>query len=109
MSTLADVATSLGRDLVGEVKTSIGEDYNSLTTEQTDSIQETAIFYYELQLRAKAGEDVADKLQAVASTVQDWKVWGELGVEDAFWKGVQKVASIFGTFLGAAAKTIIPL
>lgn len=109
MSDLSELAVKLGGDVVAEVKASLGEDYASLTDEQKASIARTGVALMELQLRAKAGEDVALKLEAVESTVQDWKVWGEISADVAFWKGVQKVAQTFGSFLAGAAGKFLGL
>ena len=107
MTELTDLALGLGKEVLAEVKASLGEDYASLTDEQKQSIEDTAAKLLELQLRSKSGEDVEAQLQAVVSTIQDWKVWGEFATESAFWKGVQKVASALGSFLGGLAGPII--
>lgn len=118
MNDFAELAFSLGRDVHAEVKTSLGADYATLTLEQMQSIETTGAKYIELQLRLKLTTDPAEivaiknKLQALESIVKDWKVWGAFAIEDAFWKGVQKVAATFGSFLGGlageAASRIIP-
>ena len=107
MSDLGAVAKTLGEDIYSNVRSSLGDDWDALTGEQKDSIKETAQLYMELQLRSKTGDDVAEKLQAVESTVKDWEVWGEFAVEKAFWEGIDKAASAFGTFLGAVARTAL--
>lgn len=102
-------ASDLGKQVVDEVKLSLGDDYKSLTGEQKDSILETGtlLMKKELELAAETDEgkklEIKDQIQALESTVTDWKVWGELAIEDAFWKGVQKVASTIGSFLAAFA------
>ena len=103
MSDLKQLASALGDDVVNEVKTTLGADYDSLTDEQKDAIKRTGAKLMELQLRARSGEDVTEKLQAVESTVQDWKVWGAISASEAFYAGVQKVAKTLGTFLGGFA------
>jgi len=112
MSDFKKLAGGLGNDIVSTIRESLGDDYENLTDEQKESIKWAASKTIELQLRAKSGEDVTEKLQALESTVRDWKVWGEFGLEDAFWKGVQEVAKTFGSFLGGfaveAASRIVP-
>lgn len=108
MSEFLELAEQLSLDVVKEVKESLGGDYEALTAEQQASIKDTAVRVIDLRLRLKAGEDVADKLQAVESTVKDWKVWGQIGADVAFWKGVKVVAETLGTFLAGAAKGFIP-
>jgi len=105
-------AKDLGLKVFYDVKNSLGDDWDGLTEDQKQSIAHVAEKIMELELRQKAGEDVTAKLEAVSSTIQDWKVWGELAVEEAFWKGVQKVAETIGSFLAAfateALKRIVP-
>ena len=112
MSEFKKIAKGLGQDVLLSVRTSLGDDYDSLTDEQKQSIKDTAAKVVEMQLREAAGEDVVAKKQALETTVRDWKVWGEFGIEAAFWKGVQEVAKAFGTFLGGfaaeAASRIVP-
>lgn len=112
MSEFKKLADGLGKDVVSEIRGSLKEDYESLTQEQKDSIKWAASKSFELQLREKSGEDVSEKKQALESTVRDWRVWGEFGLEDAFWKGVQQVSKAVGSFLGGfaveAASRIIP-
>ena len=109
MSEFRALAETLGQDIVASVKADLGEDYASLTDEQKQSIEDTGVRVVELGLRLKATSDpiekaeLEEKLQAVESTVKDWKVWGKIGAADAFWKGVQKVALTLGTFLGGLA------
>ena len=108
-------AEHLGLQVLQEVKDSLGDDYAKLTDRQRLSIRDTAIMMMEKELALATEDDVVKKqeikeqIQALESIVKDWKVWGEMAIEDAFWKGVQKVAVTFGSFLGAAAKAIIPL
>ena len=102
-------AAELGKQVLEEVKTSLGDDYDSLTKEQTDSIEETATMLMAKQIELATTDDATKKqeltaqIEALESIVQDWKVWGVLGVEDAFWKGVSKVAATIGTFLASFA------
>lgn len=118
MSDILDLAKELGTDVVAEVKTVLGNDYETLTEDQKESIKRTANTYMALQLRLKVAkakgatgevQDLEEKVQAVESTILDWKVWGELEADTAFWKGVEKVASTFGSFLGGAASTFLGL
>ncbi len=108
----------LGLEVLNEVKTALGDDYKSLTDEQRLSIRETATMAMEKEIALKTETEpakIADlklQLEAIESTVTDWKVWGVLGVEEAFWKGVQKVAATIGSFLSAfaleALKRLVP-
>lgn len=112
MSDFKKLSKGLGSDVLLAIRTSLGDDYETLTDEQKQSIKDTAAKAIELQLREASGEDVAEKKQAVESTVRDWKVWGEFGIEAAFWKGVQEVSKALGSFLGSfaveAASRIVP-
>ncbi len=111
-------ATTLGMQVLHEVKTALGDDYALLTDEQRLSIRDTATMLMEKQVELKAAlalptpdpEKVADlqsQIQAIESTVKDWKVWGAFAIEEAFWKGVQKVAAAIGSFLSAFATEAI--
>lgn len=106
-------ASDLGKQVLDEVLTSLGDDANSLTPEQRTSIEETATMLLKKEIELSAETDVSkkqsikDQIQAIESTVQDWKVWGEFALEDAFWKGVQKVAATIGSFLAAFALEVI--
>ena len=118
MSEFAALAEKLGGDVVTEVKGSLAADYEALTDEQKASIKTAGVKVMDLRLRLQVASDpieIADlqaKLQAVESAVQDWKVWGEIGADVAFWKGVQVVAATLGSFLGGrvgeAANRLIP-
>ena len=106
-------AIDLGLEVVNEVKLSLGDDYDTLTDEQKGSILETATLLMEKEIALATETDEAkkkglkDQIQALESTVSNWKVWGELAIEDAFWKGVQKVAATIGSFLAAFATEAI--
>ncbi len=109
MSDLEHLANNLGNDILEETKELLGRDWHSLSTPQRESIRETGAKYMEIQLRLRVCDDpkeekeLKEKQQALESTVADWKAWGEFAIEEAFWEGVKKVASIFGSFLGAFA------
>lgn len=111
MSEIAALAEVTGKEILHDMQTSIGDDWSSLTDAQKQSIKRVAERAVEIPLRMKLTSDPAVKanleaqLEATLSSVADWKTWGELALEDAFWKGVQKVASTLGSFLmGAALK-----
>lgn len=109
MREFGELAESLAGEVIEEVQAALGDDYDSLTDEQKESIRWTAEKVLELRIRVKTGEVGAEeKLEAVESTVQDWKVWGEIGADAAFWKGVQVVAETLGSFLAGAGRGLIP-
>ncbi len=111
MSEIAELARISGKEILNDMQTSIGDDWSSLTEKQMDSIARVAQRAVELPLKIKIASSLVDKtdleaqLEATLSSVKDWKTWSELALEDAFWKGVQRVASTLGSFLmGATLK-----
>lgn len=103
----------LGRQVLLEVQTSLGDDWSTLTDEQKNSIEETATMLMAKQFELAAEtdpvkkKDIQEQILALESIVTDWKVWGAFAIEEAFWRGVQKVAAAIGTFLAAFADEAI--
>ena len=103
-----------GLQVLADVKETLGEEvYNKLTDEQRLSIRDTATMLLEKQfeLTTQPGESRSVELQAqieaLESTVKDWKVWGDFAIEAAFWKGIQRAAAAVGTFLATFALEVI--
>ncbi len=106
-------AAHLGLQVLADVKESLGEDYYKLTDEQRLSIRDTATMLISKQIELATTDDVTKKvelqaqIEAIESTVKDWKVWGAFAIEAAFWKGVQRAAAAVGTFLASFALEVI--
>jgi len=111
VSEILELAKLTSREILNNMKTSIGDDWSSLTAQQKESIARVALRTAELPLKIKIETDPIKKadleaqLEATLSTVKDWKTWSELALEDAFWKGVKRVSESLGSFLmGAVLK-----
>ena len=106
-------AAELGRQVLADVQTSLGDDYETLSAAQKASIEQTATMLMGKQLElstqpgAERTAELEAQIQALESTVQDWKVWGVLALEDAFWEGVKRAAETLGSFLAAFATEAI--
>lgn len=104
MSDILKLAEGLGKEILADMKGSIGDAWDSLTDEQVATVKKVAIKVPEYRLRVKLdpdNQDLKDKLETWESATLDWRAWGEMGAEDAFWKGVERVAGSLGSFLGA--------
>lgn len=113
MSEILEIAKLSGKEILHDMQVSIGDDWDSITDEQKESMARVAQRAVELPLRIKIETDPIKKadleaqLEATLSTVKDWKTWSELALEDAFWAGVKRVAETLGSFLmGATLKLI---
>lgn len=115
MSDILKLAEGLGKEILTDLKGSIGDEWDGLTPEQQATVEKVAIKVPEYRLRVKLDPDNVDlraKLETWESAVLDWTAWGAMGLEDAFWKGVGRVGISLGTFLGSlggeALSRIIP-
>jgi hypothetical protein len=104
MSDLLKLAENLGGEVLQDMKGSIGDAWSTLSDHQRATVEKVATKVVEFRLRVKLEPDNPDlkaKLETWESAVLDWKAWGVMGIEDAFWKGVARVGSSLGSFLGA--------
>ena len=101
MPDLGDFASNLGEDALNEVKESLGDAWDEVTEAERDSIKRVAKRYFELKLEEKLGKDVSRQLQVVKASTVNWRVVGAISLEKAFWRGVQKVATVLAGFLVA--------
>ena len=106
MSEIFDLAKSLGGEVFEDMKTSLESSWDGLTQEQQDTVKKVGLKVVEYRLKVKidpTNADLKGKLETWESAVLDWKAWGEMGLEDAFWKRIARVGSALGSFLGSVA------
>lgn len=103
---IQQAAKKAGDEVLLEVKTALYDEWDAIPATVKDDIAQAALRVGELTLREFAGEDVTTQMALVHSTVRDFKTAGKLKsavvaarVENAFWKGVSKVAESLATFL----------
>lgn len=103
---LQAAAKKVADEVLMEMRTALHDEWDRLSAELKQDITATAIRAGELTLREYSGEDVTAQMAVVHATVRNFKVIGQLKsavvaerVENAFWKGVSKVAESLGTFL----------
>jgi len=106
MSEVEMLADGLGTAIFNEIRGSVGEDrWDSLSGGQKDTIKTIArkVMEYRLKVQLHPTDENKQLLETYESAVLDWRVWGEMWAEDAFWEGVARVGNALGSFLGAAA------
>lgn len=105
MSEILQLAEGLGKGIFNEMKSHIGERWDSITDEQKDTVKKvaTGVVEYRLKVKLDPSDENKQLLETYESAVKDWRAWGEMWAEDAFWKGVAKVGASLGSFLGALA------
>lgn len=92
---------------VSEISDIAGNAWSSLSQDQKASLERAARRWLELTTREKAGENVTAQKLFVQTTLNEFKLAGQVVVHDAFWKGVEKALDLLGTFLGKAGAAFL--
>ncbi len=94
---------------IEEMQEQMGEKWGSLTEDQRTAAKRAAkrLVTLEWQQRAE-GKDVSEDLAFVRSTVEGFKLAGQIALHDALWEGVKKAFEALGSFLVGAGKSLIP-
>lgn len=108
-----DLIKEFGDQALANIQVDMGERWNLLTDAQRSSTERSMKRLIELDLKQRAGEDVAEDLAFVKATVNEIKLASEIAVSDifwdAFWRGLNKALDALGTFLVSAGKTALGL
>jgi len=111
VSLIEDAAVPYVADAIGEIREILEGQWDELTDEQKTSATRAAKRLLTLKAHQTAGKDVTEDLEFVKVTVQEFVGAGEISLatafEAAFWKGVNKAADAFGTFLGGAGRVLL--
>lgn len=111
MADFEEAAKNIGQQIFNETKTAFGEHWAKLSETNYEDVARASRRVAELTLQQFAGEDVDQQMRVVKATVKNWQVTAQIiaasALEEAFWKGVEVVGQILGTFLVNFAKKAI--
>lgn len=93
--------------ILDEIRNTATSSWKSLTEAQKTSLERASRRWLELSILEKSGKDVISQKLFVQTTLNDFKLAGEIAVHDAFWKGVAKALDILGTFLAKAGSEFL--
>lgn len=94
---------------LNEIQEALGDKWATLFEEQQRAAARSARRLVELEFKKRTGEDVSDAdIAFVRTTVEGFKLAGEIALYDAFWKGMNKAFEALGSFLVGAGKGLIP-
>ena len=92
-----------------EIKEALGDKWDNLSDDYKDSAKRAAERLVKLEWKKRVqGEDVDEDIKFVKTTVDEFKMAGEIMLYDAFWKGVDRALQALGSFLVGAGKSLVP-
>lgn len=95
--------------IVDEVKSKLGAGWNNFTDTQRASVVRAAKRITQLEWEKRVnGKDVSEDLVFVKTTIDEFRMAGEVLLYDAFWEGVVKAFEALGSFLVGAGASLIP-
>lgn len=104
---ISDIATNIGDQIMEEVKQQLKEDWTALAPTAKDDLRKAALRYGFLVAKGMSGQDVDEPMQVLRATMKNYVVAGKVEIsqlaQNAFWKGAQRVAQTFGSFLNGLA------
>jgi len=94
---------------IDEIKDTLKDKWDDLAEDKQDSLKRAAKRLVELEFKKRVkGENVDADIAFVKTTIDGFKLAGEIAAYDAFWKGVNKALEALGSFLAGAGKNLIP-
>lgn len=103
---MSDFAQVVAQGVLNEIEVALGDEWADVPAQTKDDIKLAALRVGQLALEERAGKDVSAKMALLRSVVLDFKAAGKFKsavaaekAQQAFWKGVSKVAESIGTFL----------
>lgn len=102
-SLFTETVERFGAEAIQNIQDELGDQWAQLTESQRASARRAARRLVELELREKRGEDVEQSKKFVQTTVDGFKLVGEIALYNAFTKGVAKALEALASFLGTLA------
>lgn len=92
-----------------EMIKAFGDKWNTLAPVYRRSAKRAARRLVELEFEKRTTDkDVSADFAFVKTTVEGFKLAGEIALYDAFWKGVNKALEALGSFLVGVGKGLVP-
>jgi len=108
MSFLEDAIEAHAEMAFDAMKNTLGDKWENIPERQKQAAMRATKRLVALEFKKRQGEDVDGDLAFVTTTVEGFKLAGNIALYDAFWEGMVKALEAFGSFLVGAGKGFIP-